>query len=44
MGLGTFIGKTLLERMKADVKFDECPKTNGAMVTIKWQTSDLLAI
>ena len=44
LGLGTFIGKTLLERMKADVKFDECPKTNGAMVTIKWQTSDLLAI
>ena len=26
------------------VKFDKCPKTNGAMVTIKWQTKDLLAI
>ena len=44
LGLGTFIGKTLLERMKADVKFDKCPKTNGAMVIISWQTKDLLAI
>jgi len=44
LGLGTFIGKTLLERMKASVNFDKCPKTNGAMVTIKWQTKDLLAI
>jgi two-component system sensor histidine kinase RegB len=44
LGLGTFIGKTLLERMKANVKFDKCPKTNGAMVTIEWQTKDLLAI
>ena len=44
LGLGTFIGKTLLERMKADVKFDKCPKTNGAMVVISWQTKDLLAI
>ena len=43
LGLGTFIGKTLLERMKADVNFDKCPKTNGAMVTIKWQTKDLLS-
>ena len=44
LGLGTFIGKTLLERMKADVRFDKYPKTNGAMVTIKWQTKDLLAL
>ena len=44
LGLGTFIGKTLLERMKADVRFDKCPKTNGAMVNIKWQTKDLLAL
>ena len=42
--LGTFIGKTLLERMKANVSFDKCPKINGAMVTIKWQTKDLLSI
>ena len=44
LGLGTFIGKTLLERMKANVTFGKCQKTNGAMVTIKWQTKDLLAI
>ena len=43
LGLGTFIGKTLLERMRANVKFQKCPKTKGAMVTIKWQTKDLLA-
>ena len=44
LGLGTFIGKTLLERMKANINFGKCPKTSGAMVTIKWQTKDLLAI
>jgi len=44
LGLGTFIGKTLLERMKASVNFQKCQKTNGAMVVIKWQTKDLLAI
>ena len=44
LGLGTFIGKTLLERMKAKVKFDICQKTKGAMVVIKWQTKDLLTI
>ncbi len=44
LGLGTFIGKTLLERMKANIQFGKCPKTNGAMVIIKWQTKDLLAI
>jgi len=44
LGLGTFIGKTLLERMKATVNFSKNSKTNGATVTIKWQTKDLLAI
>ena len=44
LGLGTFIGKTLLERMKANVKFEKSPKTKGAMVIVKWQTKDLLAI
>jgi len=44
LGLGTFIGKTLLERMKANVEFGKCPKTNGAMVTIQWQTNNLLSI
>jgi two-component system, sensor histidine kinase RegB len=44
LGLGTFIGKTLLERMKANVQFERSNKLNGAMVTIKWQTKDLLNI
>ncbi len=44
LGLGTFIGKTLLERMKASVFFDKDPITKGAMVTVKWQTKDLLSI
>ena len=44
LGLGTFIGKTLLERMKAKVKFGKSPKTNGAMVTVQWQTNNLLSM
>ena len=44
LGLGTFIGKTLLERMKASVQFGKSKKLNGAMVTIKWRTKDLLNI
>ncbi len=44
LGLGTFIGKTLLERMKANVEFSKCPKTSGAMVTIQWQTNNLLSL
>ena len=44
LGLGTFIGKTLLERMKAEVQFNKSPKLNGAMVTIKWETKDLFNI
>ena len=43
LGLGTFIGKTLLERMRANVQFGKS-KLNGAMVTIKWQTKDLINI
>ena len=44
LGLGTFIGKTLLERMKAEVNFGKCPKKNGAKVTVSWQTNSLLSI
>jgi len=44
LGLGTFIGKTLLERMKASVEFNNSTKLNGAMVIIKWETKDLLNI
>ena len=44
LGLGTFIGKTLLERMKANVNFGKCPDIKGAMVTIEWQTKNLTSI
>ena len=44
LGLGTFIGKTLLERMRANVYFGKCVNTNGAMVTIEWETKNLLSI
>ena len=44
LGLGTFIGKTLLERMKAQVLFGECKNTKGALVTISWKTKDLSSI
>ena len=44
LGLGTFIGKTLLERMKAHVSFGRCPTLKGAMVTIEWETKSLFSI
>ena len=44
LGLGTFIGKTLLERMKATIEFGSSSKLNGAMVKIKWQTKNLFNI
>jgi len=43
LGLGTFIGKTLLERMKAKVTFGMCPKSKGAMVTICWNTNNFFS-
>ncbi len=44
LGLGTFIGKTLLERMKANVNFGTCSTLKGAMVTIEWDVKNLLSI
>ena len=44
LGLGTFIGKTLLERMKAKVFFSQSSRTKGAQVVIRWQTNSLLSI
>ena len=42
LGLGTFIGKTLLERKKANIEFFQ-PKNGGALVEISWQNSDLIS-
>ena len=44
LGLGTFIGKTLLERMKANVQFSSSNKLGGARVKIDWQTKNLINI
>ena len=41
LGLGTFIGKTLLERKKASLEFSNLEK-GGALVTIVWRTSDII--
>ena len=40
LGLGTFIGKTLLERKKAEINFSNI-KNSGASVEIKWKLSDI---
>ena len=44
LGLGTFIGKTLLERMKAQVLFSRSKKIKGAKVTISWHTNSFTSI
>ena len=41
LGLGTFIGKTLLERKKAFLNFSNLEE-KGALVTITWKTSDII--
>ena len=44
LGLGTFIGKTLLEKNFANIKFKNSKKNGGAEVTIKWENKDLYKI
>ena len=41
LGLGTFIGKTLLERKKAIIEFSNL-ENGGAAVEISWKYSDLI--
>ena len=41
LGLGTFIGKTLLEKNFANITFFNSKVTNGAEVKIKWRNKDL---
>jgi len=41
LGLGTFIGKTLLERKKAIIEFSKS-SLGGALVEISWNSSDLI--
>ena len=44
LGLGTFIGKTLLEKNYAKINFNNLKKIKGAEVTIKWNNKDLKLI
>ena len=41
LGLGTFIGKTLLEKNFANINFKNSPETGGAEIVIKWENNDL---
>ena len=41
LGLGTFLGKTLLERTGAKLKFSNGNMMKGACVTITWQITTL---
>ena len=41
LGLGTFLGKTLLERQSAVISFENNSSLNGAKVKIKWRINDL---
>ena len=41
LGLGTFIGKTLLEKNFAVINFKNSSSNGGAEVNIKWQNQDL---
>ena len=41
LGLGTFIGKTLLEKNFANINFKNSTETGGAEVVIKWENNDL---
>ena len=44
LGLGTFIGKTLLEKNYANIFFNNSKKTGGAEVIIKWKNKDLIKV
>ena len=41
LGLGTFLGKTLLERQSAIISFENNSSLKGAKVKIKWRINDL---
>ena len=44
LGLGTFIGKTLLDKNYANIIFKNSKQTGGAEVIIKWENKDLTQI
>ena len=44
LGLGTFIGKTLLEKNYGKINFKNISETKGALVNISWLNADLKRI
>ena len=44
LGLGIFIGKTLLEKNKAKILFRNSETRGGAEVNITWKNTDLMSI
>jgi len=44
LGLGTFIGKTLLEKNYANIIFKNSKENGGAEVRIKWENKNLIRI
>ncbi len=44
LGLGTFLGKTLLERQSAYISFENDGSLNGDRVKIKWRINDLATL
>ena len=44
LGLGIFIGKTLLEKNYAEILCENSKNMNGAEVSIKWKNKDLLKL
>ena len=44
LGLGTFIGKTLLEKNFANINFNNSEDAGGAEVSIEWKNKDLKLI
>jgi len=44
LGLGTFIGKTLLEKNYGKINFKNTSEMKGALVNISWLNTDLKKI
>ena len=44
LGLGTFLGKTLLEKLGANLHFSNLEQKQGAKVVITWQTTSFKSL
>ena len=43
LGLGTFLGKTLLERQGAKLIFKRNSKLGGALITLSWNPNNFIS-